>query len=214
MPLISIGLSTIKIGNPESNGGMGLTLAPLGYTLEGSAGFDIGEPEETPFYAEEVDDPIYIKRRKGKSMINFQVMDADADVLVKTLGGSATVVSGIAAWVTATAYKVGDFVLVSSVYYRCITDHTSSATITQASLAHWQVLPAQPKTWAQPFKPPVLDQSVEIIPEIGFKIQIPRCSMSASVNTKLSKTGLQVIDVKGWVLQPKLAGLAPISMIG
>lgn len=50
---------------------------------------------------------------------------------------SAVTVSGAAAWVTATAYEVGDYVTESSTIYYCTTAHTSGVFATDLTANKW-----------------------------------------------------------------------------
>ena len=45
-----------------------------------------------------------------------------------------------AAWLTATAYVVDDYVIESSIVYRCIVDHTSGTFATDLAALDWEVL--------------------------------------------------------------------------
>lgn len=51
--------------------------------------------------------------------------------------GGQVVVSGVSAWVTATAYTVGDLVSRAGVNYYCTTAHTSGASTEPATGADW-----------------------------------------------------------------------------
>lgn len=215
MPSIAtIGLYSVKMGAVAAGGGLGSSLSLLGYSLEGSAEFMIQAPDKTYFRAEESDFPIFIKKKQGLSTLKFSVMDPDADVMVRLFGGTSAV-KAVSAWANATAYVFGAYVSVSSVYYRCIQPHTSATgSIDQTNPAYWTVLPAQPKTWSMPVIPPTIIQSVSILPQEGFGFDIIRGNVSAAMNHKLSKDGLMVIDVEIDVLQPTLAGQAPVVYTG
>lgn len=211
--VITSGLYALKVGDPAGNGGMGTSLAILGYTREGSASFVVAAPDETPLMVEESDYPLRIKKRQGVSQIKWQVVDPDCDILVKTCGGTAAVVT-VAAWATATSYKIGDFVLQSTIYYRCKVDHTSAAGSTPPNSAYWEPLVAQPKKWSSPLVPPTIEQSIQEISQEGFGFNIILASISGSINHEMSKTGFLVVDITATVLKPKLAGQAPIEYIG
>jgi len=86
--VVTTGLTSIKVGDIAGDGGMGTTLAVLGYTNEGSIQFTEEDPTSTEFKAEEVDDPIYISQTKGKTTFSFQLGFPDYDQLVATLGGA------------------------------------------------------------------------------------------------------------------------------
>jgi hypothetical protein len=52
--------------------------------------------------------------------------------------GLQVVKSTADAWVTATAYEIGDYVLESSIIYYCVTDHTSAALFaTDLTAGNW-----------------------------------------------------------------------------
>lgn len=214
MPSIfTSGLYTINMGAIAANGGLGTSLTKIGYTKEGSASFNIGQADSTRFKAEESDYPVFIKKSQGESMLKFTVMDPDADVMVRSFGGTSTLKT-VAAWATATPYKVGDYVTQTAVYYRCVIDHTSAAGNTPPNAAYWEPLPAQPKTWSAPPVPPTIEQSLTVVSQQGFGFNIIRGSVSAALNHELSRTGLLGIDIEVLVLQPKLAGQAPIEYTG
>jgi len=90
MGVVTLGLAKIEVGAIAGDGGMGTDLATLGYTYQDSCTMTQDDPEETEHYAEEVDDPIVVKRRKGKTTFAFQIMDPDVDTLVAVLGGTKT----------------------------------------------------------------------------------------------------------------------------
>lgn len=83
----TIGVKSIEIGDIAGDGGMGLTLAALGVTVEGSATLTKEEDAETEFYCEESDDPIETVLKKGKTTLAFAIADFTAATLVKVLGG-------------------------------------------------------------------------------------------------------------------------------
>lgn len=88
--LINIGVSSIAIGAIATDGGMGTTLSPLGYTEEGSAQINMDDPTETEFNVEELDTPIWIESKAGKIAVAFKVANPDEDTLVKVFGGTKT----------------------------------------------------------------------------------------------------------------------------
>lgn len=81
------GLAAIEMGAIASDGGMGATLAVIGYTNKGSVQLNTEDGELTEFYAEEVDDPIYVEEKKGKTTVSFQLGFPDFDQMVAVLGG-------------------------------------------------------------------------------------------------------------------------------
>lgn len=88
--LINIGIAKIELGEVAVDGGMGTTLAALGYTEEGSATINMDDPTETEFPVEELDTPLYISSKAGKISLAFKVSDPDEDTLVKVFGGTKT----------------------------------------------------------------------------------------------------------------------------
>lgn len=88
--LINIGVAEIAIGAIAVDGGMGTTLAPLGYTEEGSAQINMDDPTETEFPVEELEVPLWIESKAGKIAVAFKVADPDEDTLVKVFGGAKT----------------------------------------------------------------------------------------------------------------------------
>lgn len=84
------GLTTIKMGAILPSGGMGTSLATIGYTQKDSAKLVQDDPEMIEHYAEETDDPILTIGQSGKIVLSFTLMDPDADALATVLGGSTT----------------------------------------------------------------------------------------------------------------------------
>lgn len=87
----SFGLKSIKIGAVGADGGMGADLAALGVTSEGTAVFSKDEDEVKEFFSEENDDPIEIITKKGKTTLQFGIVDVTPSTLVKVLGGTVDV---------------------------------------------------------------------------------------------------------------------------
>lgn len=88
--LITVGVAKIEVGAIAVDGGMGTTLAPLGYTEEGSAAINMDDPTETEFNVEELETPLHIQSKAGKIAIAFKVANPDEDTLVSVFGGSKT----------------------------------------------------------------------------------------------------------------------------
>ena len=87
---ITMGLSKIEVGPLAVDGGVSTSFAALGYTDPDSCEITVDDPEETEVTAEEVDDPIYVMRKAGKTSIAFNVLNPSADVLKKVCGGTVT----------------------------------------------------------------------------------------------------------------------------
>jgi hypothetical protein len=94
----SIGLKSIKVGDIAVDGGMGTVLAPLGLTFEGTATLTQEDPEVTPFYAEENDDPVEMLSSKGDTKLEFAIMDFTPSVMAEVLGGTVTGTGDAAVW--------------------------------------------------------------------------------------------------------------------
>lgn len=87
--IMTIGLTHIKMGDVAGDGGMGTSLEVIGdgRTLEGTARLVKDEDELTEFYAEEVDDPIYQSLKKGKTRLEWTIVDFTSTELKKVMGG-------------------------------------------------------------------------------------------------------------------------------
>ena len=86
----TIGLSKIEVGDMAADGGMGTTLAQLGYTYQDTCTMTQEDPTTTDHYAEEVDDPVVSIDRGGKTLFNFSIMNPDVEVMETLMGGVAT----------------------------------------------------------------------------------------------------------------------------
>lgn len=86
--IYTLGLSQILVGDIAQDGGMGQSLAQLGYTKADSCTFEQDDPEVTDFNAEEVDDPVISISKAGKINFNFELMNPDVAVMVDLFGGS------------------------------------------------------------------------------------------------------------------------------
>ena len=65
--IYTLGLSKIEVGATAEDGGMGESLAQLGYTYKDTCKMTQEDPETTDHYAEEVDDPVVSISRGGKT---------------------------------------------------------------------------------------------------------------------------------------------------
>lgn len=86
----TIGLAKVEVGDMAADGGMGTTLASLGYTYQDTCRMTQEDPETTDHYAEEVDDPVVSISRGGKTLFNFSIMNPDVTVMEELLGGTGT----------------------------------------------------------------------------------------------------------------------------
>lgn len=85
--IYTLGLSEILFGEIAEDGGMGTSLAAIGYTKEDSCTFEQDDPEDTEFMAEEVEDPVYILSKAGKINFAFELMNPSLDVIKDLFGG-------------------------------------------------------------------------------------------------------------------------------
>ena len=92
--IYTLGLSKIEVGATAADGGMGESLAPLGYTYQDTCKMTQEDPETTDHYAEEVDDPVVSISRGGKTNFAFSLMNPSVTVLADLLGGTADEGSG------------------------------------------------------------------------------------------------------------------------
>ena len=91
---ITMGLAKIEVGPLSADGGVSETFATLGYTDSDSCEIAVDDPEETEVTAEEVDDPIYVLRKSGKTTVTFNVLNPSMAVLQKICGGTFTELGG------------------------------------------------------------------------------------------------------------------------
>lgn len=66
------------------------------------------------------------------------------------------------------------------------------------------------EVWNRPLKKPVIERSFEIEDEEGVPMQLPRVSLVGTIQNVYSPTDVNVIRVKGVVMQPKKAGTAAV----
>ncbi|OZI09582.1 hypothetical protein BWI93_03095 [Siphonobacter sp. BAB-5385] len=88
--VVTLGLASIEVGAVAADGGPGTTLTSLGYTFEDSCTMTQDDPEVNEFFAEEVEDPIVRKMKKGRTTFAWQLMDPDAETLQKIFGGTVS----------------------------------------------------------------------------------------------------------------------------
>ncbi len=98
MERITIGLKSLKIGDIESDGGMGLSLAAVGNTFESTAILSQEEGETTDFFVEETDDPVESLSVKGATTLEWAILDMTPDTLVKVMGGTVSGTGDQAVW--------------------------------------------------------------------------------------------------------------------
>jgi len=96
--IISIGLTSLQIGDIAVDGGMGTVLAAVGNTFEGSAVLTQEDGEKTEFFIEESDDPIETITKKGAITLEWAIVDYTPATLASVLGGTVTGVGAAAVW--------------------------------------------------------------------------------------------------------------------
>lgn len=84
------GLSKIEIGDIAADGDVSAAFATVGQVYRDTAKIDQAEGEEFEHEVEEVDDPVVVVAKKGKTTIEWSVIDFTPANLVKVLGGAVT----------------------------------------------------------------------------------------------------------------------------
>jgi hypothetical protein len=69
-----------------------------------------------------------------------------------------------------------------------------------------------PQVWSAPDTVPELEQSIELVPKTGGKIEIVRAKISAKLNWSMNKTKLAQIDIVATVLAPTKAATPPYKI--
>lgn len=90
MGQVNNGIEKIELGAIAADGGMGTTLASLGFTAEDSVSFNWDEADITEYFAEETDTAWAKTKKEGGKAIEFTLANPDAQALVKLFGGSVT----------------------------------------------------------------------------------------------------------------------------
>lgn len=84
----SIGLTSIKIGDIEADGGMGTSLAILGVTYQDTAELIRDDADVTEIYSEENDEPEEVLETKGPARVRWSILNVDPEEVAKVLGGT------------------------------------------------------------------------------------------------------------------------------
>lgn len=71
----------------------------------------------------------------------------------------------------------------------------------------------QVSTWNMPASVPTIEQTVQITPQQGMVVIIPRGLVTAKLNGELAKKNLFMIDVTVTALAPIKAGVGPIQFV-
>lgn len=82
----ALGLTKIELADIGADGTPG-EYATLGLTHEGSCTMVDEDPTTQDFYCEEEDDPVVSISKRGKTTINFSVMNASPGTMKKAFGG-------------------------------------------------------------------------------------------------------------------------------
>lgn len=101
--MFTMGVSQILFGAIAQDGGMGGTLASVGYTNQDSCSITMDDPDITEFFAEEVDVPVITKSKKGKVTVALSIMNPDINTLKMFLGGTADTTANT--WANGTTYE-------------------------------------------------------------------------------------------------------------
>lgn len=87
----SIGLSSIRMGNIASDGGMGSALTQIGATVSDTAALTTAEGTKTDFTIEEADVPYYsIESAPGTKTLAWSTYDVDLDTLARFWGNAVS----------------------------------------------------------------------------------------------------------------------------
>lgn len=92
------GITAIKMGSPEADGGMGTTLATLCNTVGGTASLETAEGETIELPIEESSDPDHSETLAGTTVLKWRIAEFDPDVMVKVLGGTVSGTGATKAW--------------------------------------------------------------------------------------------------------------------
>lgn len=68
------------------------------------------------------------------------------------------------------------------------------------------------EVWNSPDSAEVIEKSIEIADKAGKTIKIPRASIKASIDYKLAKSGIMVVNVEATVLAPTKSGVKSITI--
>jgi hypothetical protein len=92
------GISLMEMGAIAGDGGMGTVLAAVGDVYQGSASMVQEDNTVTEHYSELADDPIFQSVVKGKTYVNFTLVDVLPTQMVLFLGGTASGVTPAFKW--------------------------------------------------------------------------------------------------------------------
>jgi hypothetical protein len=84
------GLAKIEIGDIAVDGDVAASFASIGQIYKDTAKYEQADGENIEHEVEDVEDPVIVVPTKGRTTLEFAVIDFDPDNLVKILGGTAT----------------------------------------------------------------------------------------------------------------------------
>lgn len=73
------------------------------------------------------------------------------------------------------------------------------------------VLTGPPRTWDMPDTLPTIERSIEINTKDGWKLEIPRATITVRMQWNLKKTALAQLDIEATILQPTKSGVKRIK---
>lgn len=94
--IYSFGLQSLKMGNPDVDGGMGTTLTDIGKIVQDTCDLVSADPTTDEEFSEQDDTPVMSFITKGIDTLKFSLFDCTAATLMKVLGGTVDGTSG--AW--------------------------------------------------------------------------------------------------------------------
>jgi hypothetical protein len=95
---VIIGLAEVALGAPATDGGMGTTLSPLGYTLIDTCQLTFDDDTVNDFNVEELDYAFFSQRIKGNINVAFSVANPSLNALLEVCGGTITGTGDAAVW--------------------------------------------------------------------------------------------------------------------
>ncbi len=87
---VAIGLKNLYIGDIAADGGMGDSLDPVSYSVEGTPVLNFEEGEKTDFNIEESNDPYFSITNPGNKVLTLSIYGLSPAVLYKYFGGTLT----------------------------------------------------------------------------------------------------------------------------
>lgn len=100
------GLSKIEIGDIAGDGDVSAAFAAVGQVYKDTAKIEQADGEVFEHEVEEVDDPVVTVPTKGRTTIEWSIIDFTPENLVKVLGGTASGTTPNEKWVSADTAAV------------------------------------------------------------------------------------------------------------